>query len=503
MVDPGARFVGTVGVANDTGGNVLELASAASVGTIDGIGTQFAGFSSITEDAGAIWEVAGSNSIASGVGVSLGGGAYLEVAGTLTNAGSISGTLLVRGNGVLVNLPGGMVTGAVLGNYGAATLTNLGTVSGSGLGVDFLGGGSVTNGAAGVTGALISGYDGLGIGGGAGTVTNLGTIAATGTRESGVSLKAGGTVTNLAGAVIEGGTGVSGSAGVTVGNAGTIAGSGGTAVTLAGGDDRLAIDPGAVFDGDVVATGVGNTLELAAGAIGGTLAGLGSSFAGFSTVMLDGHARWSLAGGNALAGGSTVQLGVGSSLSIAGAAQVAGSLAVSGSGTLAVAGTGTLEVGTAGGAKAGTITVDAGETLSGAARLQGAVVDNGGIDADGGTLTLAGNLGGSGTIGIDPGSVLDATGRMSLKSLGFLPGGGETLKLGEPRSIATVLSGFGAGDTIDLVGTVVTAEHFAGGVLTLSDAGGTVAMLHFAGSYASHQFVLSSDHHGGTNIGFV
>lgn len=58
IVDPGAVFGGSV-VAQGTS-NVLELASAASTGTIAGIGTSFLGFGAVEVDTDARWVVSGA-----------------------------------------------------------------------------------------------------------------------------------------------------------------------------------------------------------------------------------------------------------------------------------------------------------------------------------------------------------------------------------------------------------------------------------------------------------
>jgi hypothetical protein len=63
IVDPGAVFVGRV--AGGTG--TLELASAASVGTLSGFGTSITNFSTLAFDGGAAWTVVG-NASASGLG---------------------------------------------------------------------------------------------------------------------------------------------------------------------------------------------------------------------------------------------------------------------------------------------------------------------------------------------------------------------------------------------------------------------------------------------------
>jgi hypothetical protein len=78
----------------------------------------------------------------------------------------------------------------------------------------------------------------------------------------------------------------------TVRNAGTI--SGGTAVQFGGGDDRLIVQPGAVFVGTVDGAGGTDVLELAAGTGNTTLSGLGTNFVNFETVVFDAHAGWTV-----------------------------------------------------------------------------------------------------------------------------------------------------------------------------------------------------------------
>jgi hypothetical protein len=62
VVDPGAVFIsGGAGASIEAGAATLELASASSAGTISGIGSSFVGFDTVAIDAGANWELGGSN----------------------------------------------------------------------------------------------------------------------------------------------------------------------------------------------------------------------------------------------------------------------------------------------------------------------------------------------------------------------------------------------------------------------------------------------------------
>ncbi|HEV8679183.1 MAG TPA: hypothetical protein VGQ90_07395, partial [Stellaceae bacterium] len=93
VVYPGAVFSGIVNGGTGSG-NLLELASAASTGTVSGIGTQYVGFSQVTVDSGAHWSFASSNTI--------GGGVTLSNFGTIT-ATAASGNAVYGSSGTVVN----------------------------------------------------------------------------------------------------------------------------------------------------------------------------------------------------------------------------------------------------------------------------------------------------------------------------------------------------------------------------------------------------------------
>ena len=268
-------------------------------------------------------------------------------------------------------------------------------------------GGSLTNGAAAdKTAQIVGGRNGVYVGGGKATVTNFGTIF------------------GMVG--IAAGTGMTSA---TVVNSGAIIGFGGTAVSFASGLDRVVVDPGATFFGNVVASsGAGNVLELASAASAGTIAGIGTSFVNFSTVESDAKARWSVAGSTTLAAGTTMTVGAA------------------------------------------------------------------------GSLTLTGDIGGPGTIAISAKAMLLADGTVA-SAMKFLAGGSATVSLAEPIAATGTIGGFIKTDTIDLLGTVATGISFSTttDVLTVTGAGGTIAALHFSGSYTA-SFVKGSDGHGGTRI---
>src|SRR5207237_510485 len=249
---------------------------------------------------------------------------------------------------------------------------NSGTIFGAfpvGVKINF--GGLIVNNAQG----LIEGYIGAGVINAAGSIDNSGTILGTGSRYFGAQLGlAGGVLTNNAGGLIAGGSGVfligggslgnagriigthgagiyvgyagfpltrptvitntgtvEGTIGIRVGNdtadntlanAGAVIGHGGTAVAFGSGNDRLVVDPGAVFDGRVDGGAGLDALELAPGT--GSLAGLGTGIVGFETVTVDNGAVWTLTGNSVIAAGAS--LANGGLLSFTGTLDLAGAV---------------------------------------------------------------------------------------------------------------------------------------------------------------------------------
>jgi hypothetical protein len=163
-------------------------------------------------------------------------------------------------------------------------------------------------------------------------------------------------------------------------------------------------------------------------------------------------------------------------------------------GSLAAAGSGTADV-SAAFVNAGLVSATAG-TLA----FIGSVNNTGTIDAVSALVTIKTDVSGAGTLDVG------ATGTLSLLAgagsgqvVDFLSGTG-LLDLTKPLAFAGTISGFGAGDKIDLLNTVETTYTYANNILTVKDGSATVANLHFAGS--SNSFSLTSDMHGGTLITF-
>jgi hypothetical protein len=401
---------------------------------------------------------------------------------------------------------------------------------------------------------LVAGSGGAGVSVSGGTVSNDGTITGGtggtyahtgGTGGAGVSVS-GGTVTND-GTIIGGAGGYgpydSGHGGVgvylnggTLLNAGTIAGAGGAdAVQFGSLAATLVIDPGAVFDGNVAANSavddvlvLGGTSAMAAT----SFSGLGTQFTGFSTVTVGSGANWMLTGANTLGAGTELKicgrLGVTGALMDAGTALVGhdGLLRAGGYGAVLVGGltladgsvaegaTGTLVVGnTLAGAAAGALTVEAGYAISGHGTIGGvpgtSVVDDGTITAaasgdETGKLNIVTPITGTGTLALDSGQELIAHGSVSVANIVFNTGTSETLYFLAPRDVTSDISGFGAGDTIDLHDQKVRSLSYANGTLTLLGAHGvTLETLSLTGDYTTADFTMATDHHGGTDIGFA
>ncbi len=115
VVDPGAVFSGRVEGGNAIGAgaiSTLELASAASAGTLSGLGTQFVHFARISVDASAAWTLTGSNTLVAGT--------------TLNNAGTLTLSDALVNDGVVVDAS--TLTVAALSGAGSVTIASGGTL---------------------------------------------------------------------------------------------------------------------------------------------------------------------------------------------------------------------------------------------------------------------------------------------------------------------------------------------------------------------------------------
>jgi Hint domain len=316
IVDPGAVFVGTVDGADTIHNSpivTLELAPAASPGTLSGLGTQFINFNQVTIDTGASWTLAGTSKIAAGVTLTNSGGLTVASGGTLMDAGTLSGPLMLAAGAQLWNMPGGKVSvpgGTAVEGIPVATVTvvNSGAITNAdnvaGQAISLAAGGFVNN----ESGGTIAGYDAIYNLSGALTVVNDGSIVGNTTLVDGrgINLGAGGSVLNQKGGSISGYDGIYAAnlGGVTVVNAGSISGTRDALLIAAGSTNRLALYPNAVFlgtvdGGNTIGAAAVTTLELMSGSSAGTVSGLGTQFIDFGAITFDTGADWSISGDTA------------------------------------------------------------------------------------------------------------------------------------------------------------------------------------------------------------
>jgi hypothetical protein len=263
--------------------------------TIAGNGTISGGADGISNDGSVTggWTIADNGTISGGTGDGI------------RNSGTVAGGWTITGNTLTSGGTDGISNdGTVTGGW---TVSENGTISGGDDG--FSNTGMVAGGwTLAENGTLSGGTDGVFDSNGGGSVTNQGGI--TGQTGAGIRLTNGGAVNNLAGADILGNTyGVYLANGGTVTNAGTIGATKGLAVDFSGtGINRLVLDPGATFLGNVIADlASDSTLEMASvGGSTGTLSGLGDSLAGFGSITVDSGAVWTLAGASTLAAGQSL-----------------------------------------------------------------------------------------------------------------------------------------------------------------------------------------------------
>ncbi len=362
------------------------------------------------------YAVTNDGKIAAGVGAA---GIVLGGAGSVTNAGSVSGDtrgVYFGGAGSLLNQSGGSISGALyevqgrssltvnnqagaaisagvaIDAQGVATITNAGSISGSGAvpggggpggtvstgSVELFGGGTLTNAATGTItndgAGNVAVYSVILATGKAASITNAGNITETATG-SGISLDAGGSVANASGGVISASKyGVHITGGGSVSNAGTISGGAGSVVFSGAGANTLTLQTGSSLTG----AAIGSTAAGATNAL--VLQGTGSadnSFQNFGTLTVKASGDWTLGG----------------DLAIATTEVASGKLIVTG-------------------ALASAFTIDAGGTLQGGVAnllAQGTIADNGTLAfSQTGSGAYAGAIEGSGAI------VAQTTGTLTL-----------------------------------------------------------------------------------------
>ena len=494
-IAPGASFSGNYVNGGNTAGaaavSTIELLSAASAGTLNGLGSQYKFFSGITVDSGATWTIGPKGSIA----------AYQTLAdsGTVINEVFVASEVTLA-NGTFINASGYLAgdTG-VAGLSGTNVVVNNSNIRATGIGVSFVTGGAVTNQSDGFIGGRLGVY----IAGGPASVVNQGLIEA----YLAVYLPKGGSVGNQSGGLISGRVGVviSGGNG-TVTNAGTIVSVGDYGVILPDhGANRLVLDPGSTIAGLVhgglrSASTSFSTLELASGSSAGTIGGIGAKYLNFAGLTVDAGAAWTFAAGQTIAATqvlnddgtltnnanvlTVVQLGAGAVLTNASGGTISGSLPV-----LAPEGL------------AGPVTVVNyglidGTTFYGMELLSGASVTNRGGTIEGSQgLVFAG----AGTVTNAGGAIIGSSGTAVLLAAGFQnrvamsPGavftgkvdGGNATASGTAISTLELMSGGSAGTLSGLGSQYVHFQNF------LVDPGATWTIA--AGQQLPAAYALTDD----------
>lgn len=173
--------------------------------------------------------------------------------------------------------------------------------------------------------------------------------------------------------------------------------------------------------------------------------------------------------------------------------------------TLSVASQGVLQIGDGAGARAGVVDIMSDGTVAQfGGVLSTSVVDDGMLSFNAERATVTGSISGSGQVLLDPLSRgLTVEGGLSVASVRFVSPTGGALALGSPARCRSVISGFGGRNTIDLLGAQATSASWSAGVLTVRDNGVVVSRLHFAGTYSGANFALAADGAGGTIVSFV
>jgi hypothetical protein len=350
----------SIGSAVKGVGATLELASG--TGTISGLGAAgtisgteamtFSGFGAYFLDTGSSWTLSGNSTLSASQSLTDGGS--VTNLGALTRA-SGDGIVLTSGaaaiNGAKTNTTALIsdVVGVYAGAAGPATVTNFGTITGTGGTAVQLGSASdrlIAESGSHFVGAAKGGGGTLEVGSGTGTLTNLGAgavsvsgaVALTTSGFASYQFDTGGSWT-LAGTSTLG-------AGETLTDFATITGP----LALGSASDKLVVGAGASIGGAV--SGDGGTLELASGA--GTISGIGAAgtigggaamtFSGFGSYILDTGSSWTLNGASTLGagmsltdGGSMTNLGALTDASGDGIVLTAGAAAIDGAAANATA----------------------------------------------------------------------------------------------------------------------------------------------------------------------
>jgi hypothetical protein len=424
----------------------------------------------------------------------------------------LSGTISSYTIGGTTTISTGITPGAMatVVNYGAIAYQGSLGHPASGTGVQFNGGGLITN----ALGGTIGGYTGIGASNVVATVVNAGSIGGavslfpsqgfSGTA-LGISLGAGGLVTNVAGGTIYGyRRGIIADGAATVVNAGRIGSQGekSTGILLQAGG-LVYNQAGGVINSDALPflafSAVAAYNDPATVINAGTI----SSILGMppDSVNLPGS-------GNGVyldAGGSVTNVAGGLIRGSDNGVRVNGEAAtVVNAGSISDPVVG-VYIG-----HGGTVTNQSGGTITTSVyRYQNAVAV---LFAPGYTSRLAvdpgavfvGSLDGGNTVGAAAVSTLELAAGASLSGSLYALGaqftnfgsiafdtGADWFIAGDTSSLAGTIGGFAPGDTIEVTGITVTGSSYAGGVLTLDETSGSTT-LHILGGFDTSNFLVTN-----------
>jgi hypothetical protein len=149
-------------------------------------------------------------------------------------------------------------------------------------------------------------------------------------------------------------------------------------------------------------------------------------------------------------------------------------------------------------------------TGTGGLFVNSAVQNSGNIWANGGNVTLEGAVTGNGTATISGSATLEFGGA-SAENTSFAAGATGTLKLDQAENFSGTVSGFGAGDTLDLSDIVIGANTTVGYSANTDGTGGTLnvsdgahnANIALFGQFAAAGFQVGSDAGGGAMVTYA
>jgi hypothetical protein len=150
-----------------------------------------------------------------------------------------------------------------------------------------------------------------------------------------------------------------------------------------------------------------------------------------------------------------------------------------------------------GGSLTGASSIAAGASLSGAGTVTGAIADAGLITARAG-LDISGPVTGTGSIAIATGGTLEL-GRSAAPAIKF-SGTGDTLILDNVAAGFGRISGFAAGDALDLKDTTATTATLSGSTLNIFNGTTKIGTLKLSGNYAGKSFSVTGDGAEGSKI---